>query len=101
MDPTAAWQTIVTGMQALACDPTDLHIREEVIWALQGLATWLDHGGAPTRSSPRHRPARRRPPRGLHRLATSRGPCPHAAAAAAGGPRSPVRLPQPSMEGAS
>ena len=34
-------------MQALACDPTDLHTREEVIWALQGLATWLDHGGAP------------------------------------------------------
>jgi hypothetical protein len=47
MDPTAAWQTIVTGIQALACDPTDVHIREEVIWALQGLATWLDHGGAP------------------------------------------------------
>ena len=47
MDPTAAWQTLVTGMQALACDPTDLHTREEVIWALQGLATWLDRGGAP------------------------------------------------------
>jgi hypothetical protein len=47
MDPTAAWQTIVAGMQALACDPTDVHTREEVIWALQGLATWLDRGGAP------------------------------------------------------
>jgi hypothetical protein len=34
-------------MQALACDPTDVHTREEVIWALQGLATWLDRGGAP------------------------------------------------------
>ena len=47
MDPTAAWQTIVTGMQALACDPPDLHTREELIWTLQGLATWLDRGGAP------------------------------------------------------
>jgi hypothetical protein len=47
MDPTAAWHSIITGMQALACDPTDLHTREEVIWALQGLATWLDRGGAP------------------------------------------------------
>ena len=47
MDPTAAWQTIVDGMQALARDPTDVSTREEVIWALQGLATWLDRGGTP------------------------------------------------------
>ena len=47
MDPTAAWQAIVAGIQALAHDPTDAHTREEVIWALQGLATWLDQGGAP------------------------------------------------------
>ncbi len=47
MDPTAAWQALVTGIQALARDPTDIHTREELIWALQGLATWLDRGGAP------------------------------------------------------
>ena len=47
MDPTAAWQAIVAGMQALARDPTDANTREELIWALQGLATWLDRGGAP------------------------------------------------------
>jgi hypothetical protein len=47
MDPSAAWQTIVTGITALAADPTNIHTREEVIWALQGLATWLDRGGAP------------------------------------------------------
>jgi len=47
MDPTAAWQSIVAGIQALAHDPTDVHTREELIWALQGLATWLDRGGAP------------------------------------------------------
>jgi hypothetical protein len=47
MDPSAAWQTIVAGMQALAADPSDVHTREEVIWALQGLASWLDRGGAP------------------------------------------------------
>jgi len=47
MDPTAAWQSIVAGIQALAHDPTDVHTREELIWALQGLATWLDRGGTP------------------------------------------------------
>jgi hypothetical protein len=47
MDPTAAWQAIVAGIEALARDPTDVHTREELIWALQGLATWLDRGGAP------------------------------------------------------
>jgi len=47
MDPTAAWQALVTGIQALARDPTDIHTREELIWALQVLATWLDRGGAP------------------------------------------------------
>ncbi|MGE3540235.1 MAG: hypothetical protein AB7N91_22700 [Candidatus Tectimicrobiota bacterium] len=47
MDPTAAWQRIVTGIQALAGDPTDTHTREELVWALQGLATWLDRGGLP------------------------------------------------------
>jgi hypothetical protein len=47
MDPTAAWQAMIAGIQALACDPTDAHTREELIWALQGLATWLDRGGAP------------------------------------------------------
>lgn len=47
MDPTAAWQAIVAGIQALARDPTDVHTREALIWALQGLATWLDRGGAP------------------------------------------------------
>ena len=55
MDPTATWQAIVAGIQALARDPTDAHTREELIWALQGLATWLDRGGAPpvlTASSP-------------------------------------------------
>ena len=101
MDPTAAWQTIVTGMQALACDPTDLHTREEVIWALQGLATWLDRGGAPP--APRCATVQHHAdPLASATSWTHPGdPVPHTAAAAAGGPRSPVRLPQPSMEGAS
>ena len=47
MDPAAAWQAMVAGIQALACDPTAAHTREELIWALQSLATWLDRGGAP------------------------------------------------------
>ena len=45
MDPTAAWQAIVAGIQAR--DPADVHTREALIWTLQGLATWLDLGGAP------------------------------------------------------
>ena len=47
MDSTAAWQAIIAGIQALARDPTDVHTREALICALQGLATWLDRGGAP------------------------------------------------------
>lgn len=47
MDPTAAWQSIVAGIQALASNPTDTHTREELVWTLQGLATWLDRGGFP------------------------------------------------------
>lgn len=47
MDPTAAWQAIVAGIEALAHDPTDVHTREALVWALHGLATWLDRGGTP------------------------------------------------------
>ena len=47
MDPTGAWQAIVAGIEAMASDPTDTHTRKALIWALQGLATWLDRGGAP------------------------------------------------------
>ena len=102
MDPTAAWQTIVTGMQALACDPTDVHTREEVIWALQGLATWLDRGGAPP--APRHATARhrRRPARRLHRAWTIPGTLsPTPLRRPLGDPGLPCGCPSLLMEGAS
>jgi hypothetical protein len=47
MDPTATWHAIVEGLQQLARNPHDSHTREELVWALRDLATWLDHGGFP------------------------------------------------------